>query len=235
MSHYKNLRFYATQPHDCSYLPGEQATTLFMDPEIVLDKQLCSDLADVGFRRSGQHIYRPHCSHCNACIPARIPTGSFQMRRTQRKTWNRNSVLEVARVSAGFSDEHYLLYEKYINQCHQDGDMYPATIEQYTSFLVDSTEFTSFYEFRLDGHLLAVSVVDHLRSCLSAIYTFYDPDCSQRSLGRFCILWLIAEANNLGFPYLHLGYWIRNCQKMIYKIEYRPVELYINQEWRQLK
>ena len=113
--------------------------------------------------------------------------------------------------------------------------MYPATIEQYTSFLVASTEFTSFYEFRLDGYLLAVSVVDHLHSCLSAIYTFYDPDYSQRSLGRFCILWLIAEARKLRLPYLHLGYWIQNCQKMNYKIEYRPVELYISNEWRQLK
>ncbi|WP_066016596.1 arginyltransferase [Endozoicomonas atrinae] len=235
MSQYKNLRFYATQPHECSYLPEEQATTLFMDPEILLNKQLCSDLAEVGFRRSGQHIYRPHCNRCRACIPARVPVYSFQMRRTQRKTWNRNSTLRVSRVSADFQDEHFLLYEKYINQCHQDGDMYPATIEQYTSFLVDSTEFTSFYEFRLDGQLLAVSVVDHLQSSLSAIYTFYDPDYLQRSLGRYCILWLIAETKKLGLPYLHLGYWIRNCQKMNYKIEYRPVELYISQEWRQLK
>ncbi|WP_163370976.1 arginyltransferase [Endozoicomonas acroporae] len=235
MSQYKNIKFYATQPHECSYLPEEQATTLFMDPEIPLNKELCSDLADVGFRRSGQHIYRPHCNRCRACIPARIPVDAFQMRRTQRKTWNRNSALRVAKVSADFQDEHYLLYEKYINQCHQDGDMYPATIEQYTSFLVESTEFTAFYEFRLDGQLLAVSVVDHLRSSLSAIYTFYDPDCSQRSLGRYCILWLIDHARKLGLPYLHLGYWIRKCQKMNYKIEYRPVELYVSQEWRQLK
>lgn len=235
MIQYKNIKFYATQPHECIYLPEEQATTLFMDPEIPLDKELCSDLAEVGFRRSGQYIYRPHCNRCRACISARIPVDAFQMRRTQRKTWNRNSTLRVVKVSADFQDEHYMLYEKYINQCHQDGDMYPATIEQYTSFLVESTEFTSFYEFRLDGQLLAVSVVDHLRSSLSATYTFYDPDCSQRSLGRYCILWLIAQTRKLGLPYLHLGYWIRNCQKMNYKIEYRPVELYVSQEWRQLK
>ncbi len=235
MSQYKNLSFYATQPHECSYLPEEQATTLFMDPEVLLNKQLCSDLAEVGFRRSGRHIYRPHCSRCRACIPARIPVDSFQMRRTQRKTWNKNASVMVSRLPADFQDEHYLLYAKYINQCHQDGDMYPATIEQYTSFLVESTEFTSFYEFRLHGELLAVSVVDHLQSSLSAIYTFYDPDYLQRSLGRYCILWLIAEAKKLGLSHLHLGYWIRNCQKMNYKIEYRPVELYMSQEWRQLK
>ncbi|KEI71753.1 arginyltransferase [Endozoicomonas elysicola] len=235
MSQYKDLKFYATQPHECSYLPEEQATTLFMDPEILLDQQLCSDLAELGFRRSGQHIYRPHCSHCKACIPARIPVKLFMMRRTQRKTWNRNLSLMVDRVPASYQDEHYQLYERYINQCHQDGDMYPASVEQYSPFLVESPPFTSFYEFRLKGQLLAVSVVDHLKTSLSAIYTFYDPDFSQRSLGKYCILWLIQEAKKLGLPYLQLGYWIRNCQKMNYKIEYRPVELYISQEWRQLK
>lgn len=235
MSQYKNLKFYVTQPHECSYLPEEQATTLFMDPENLLDQQLCSDLAELGFRRSGQHIYRPHCNHCKACIPARIPVDSFIMHRTQRKTWNRNLTLSVDRVPASYLDEHYQLYERYINQCHQDGDMYPASVEQYSSFLVENTEFTSFYEFRLKGRLLAISVVDHLQNSLSAVYTFYDPDFSQRSLGRYCILWLIEKARNERLHYLHLGYWIRNCQKMNYKIEYRPIELYIGQKWRQLK
>lgn len=113
--------------------------------------------------------------------------------------------------------------------------MYPATIEQYSSFLAESTEFTSFYEFRQEGQLLAVSVTDSLQDSLSAIYTFYDPDYLQRSLGCYCILWLIEEAKRQGLAYLHLGYWIKNCQKMNYKIEYRPIELYISQKWRQLK
>ena len=113
--------------------------------------------------------------------------------------------------------------------------MYPASVEQYSSFLVESTEFTSFYEFRLNGQLLAVSIVDHLQTSLSAIYTFYDPDVSQRSLGIYCILWLIQEAKKEEVCYLHLGYWVRNCRKMNYKVEYRPVELYLSQKWRLLK
>ncbi|HET8730178.1 MAG TPA: arginyltransferase, partial [Moraxellaceae bacterium] len=30
---------------------------------------------------------------------------------------------------------------------------------------------------------------------------------------------------------LYLGYWIKHCQKMSYKIAYRPIELLINNEW----
>ena len=33
MTDLAHLKFYATQPHPCSYLPEEQAVTLFLDPQ----------------------------------------------------------------------------------------------------------------------------------------------------------------------------------------------------------
>lgn len=235
MSIHKGLKFFATQPHECSYLPDEQATTLFIDPDTTVNQSLYSNLTELGFRRSGQHIYRPHCENCQACIPLRIPVKRFAMRRTQRKNWKQNADLEVSICKAEFTDEYYDLYDHYIRQCHHDGDMFPPSVEQFCNFLADAPEFCKFYEFRLEGKLLAVSVVDELRSGLSAIYTFYDPEYSRRSLGRYCILWLIEYAQTNKIPYLHLGYWIRNCRKMNYKIEYRPAELYINQHWAELR
>lgn len=235
MSKYKDLTFYATQPHECSYLPGQQAVTLFMDPTVALDQELCSDLAEAGFRRSGAHIYRPNCTRCQACIPIRVPVDTFVLRRSQRKTRNRNASLQVRKMPPHFQDEHYHLYQRYINHYHHDGDMYPASVEQYLSFLVDATEFTSFYEFREHNQLVAVSVVDHLQNSLSAVYTFYHPDFQQRSLGRYCILWLIEETRRQGLPYLHLGYWINGCRKMNYKLEYRPAQIRINHQWQELK
>ncbi|MEC9021909.1 MAG: arginyltransferase, partial [Pseudomonadota bacterium] len=29
----RDLRFFLTVPHACSYLPGKEATTLFLDPQ----------------------------------------------------------------------------------------------------------------------------------------------------------------------------------------------------------
>ena len=40
MTELARLKFYATQPHPCSYLPEEQATTLFLDPSQPMDTQL---------------------------------------------------------------------------------------------------------------------------------------------------------------------------------------------------
>ena len=48
------------------------------------------------------------------------------------------------------------------------------------------------------------------------------------------MLWQIEQTRELGLHYLYLGYWIKECQKMAYKIQYRPLELYVNGSWVEL-
>ncbi|MBQ0783746.1 MAG: arginyltransferase, partial [Amphritea sp.] len=31
--------------------------------------------------------------------------------------------------------------------------------------------------------------------------------------------------------YLYLGYWIRECQKMSYKVAYNPLEMLLHGQW----
>jgi len=231
MTELARLKFYATQAHPCSYLPTEQATTLFLDPSQPMDAQVYAELSEVGFRRSGDHLYRPHCQNCSACVPARLPVGEFKSNRQQRRIRNRNADLQVQAVRPAFSEEYYELYARYIEQRHADGDMYPPNREQFSTFLVRDLPFSRFYEFRLNGRLLAVAVTDVLPNGLSAVYTFYDPNEEQRSLGRFAILWQITETARLGLHAVYLGYWIKNCRKMNYKTQYRPIELFVNQHW----
>ncbi|MCW2099003.1 UNVERIFIED_ORG: arginine-tRNA-protein transferase [Pseudomonas psychrophila] len=234
MTELARLKFYATQPHACSYLPDEQATTLFLDPSQPMDVQVYADLSEMGFRRSGDHLYRPHCVNCDACTPARIPVQTFIPNRQQKRIFKRNADLQVKAAKPSFSDEYFALYKRYIELRHADGDMYPPSREQFSTFLVRDLPFSTFYEFRLDGRLLAVAVTDVLPNGLSAVYTFYEPDEERRSLGRYGILWQIAETRRLGLNALYLGYWIKNCKKMNYKTEYRPIELLINQRWSTL-
>ncbi|AJE15405.1 MULTISPECIES: arginyltransferase [Stutzerimonas] len=231
MTSLARLKFYATQPHPCSYLPDEQATTLFLDPSQPMDVQVYAELSEMGFRRSGDHLYRPHCQRCSACIPARIPANALLPSRQQKRIIKRNADLKVQAVRAGFTEEYYSLYATYIEKRHADGDMYPPSREQFNTFLVRDLPFSRFYEFRLDGRLLAVAVTDVLPNGLSAVYTFYDPNEERRSLGRYAILWQVAEAARLGLKAVYLGYWIKNCRKMNYKTEYRPIELLVSQRW----
>lgn len=232
MSALSDLKVFATHPHACSYLPEEQATTLFIDPDARIDKATYSHLSDVGFRRSGAHLYRPHCGHCQACVPARVPVEYFQPTRQQRKIWSRNSDLTVSDERRIDADEYFELYERYIIARHRDGDMYPPDRDQFHTFLSPAWQLTHYYCFREDGVLRAVAVTDHLENGLSAIYSFFDPDQPRRSLGVYAVLWQIAHAHSLGLKHLLLGYWIQNCRKMNYKTQYQPVELLVEGRWR---
>lgn len=230
----RDLKVYTTYPHSCSYLDDQEATTLFVDPRQAIDQKLYSNLSLLGFRRSGNHIYRPHCTHCEACIPARIPVAQFNPRRGQRRTRNRNQDLVVKQTDDIRDDAAFDLYRRYIEQRHADGDMYPPDREQYESFLNNAWDCTRYFCFYEGDSLLALAVVDELMDGLSAIYTFFDPEADQRSLGSFAILWQIERAREMGLDYLYLGYWIRGCQKMAYKSDYRPLELYVKSRWTTL-
>jgi leucyl-tRNA---protein transferase len=234
MSVLSKLKVFATKPHPCSYQEDKEATTLFIDPETELNEISYQDLTEIGFRRSGTHFYRPHCQSCNDCIPARIPVNIFTPARRQKRIENKNKDLTVHEVVSITSEEHYQLYASYIELRHDDGDMYPPTPEQYEEFLGKQTRFSRFTEFRLNGKLLAVSIRDNLTDSFSAIYTFFDPEYSNRSLGSFAVLWLIREARLEKLDYVYLGYWIRSCRKMSYKIDYRPIELLLNNRWQTL-
>lgn len=229
------IKLFSTHEHACSYLEDQMATTLFVDPTLQMDGKLYSELSDLGFRRSGQHLYRPRCRACQACIPVRIPVEEFQLSRSQKRCLKKNQDVRVHWTDSIASDEHYALYERYINERHSDGDMYPPNREQYDEFLTSEWGVTRFIEMRLGGTLIAVAVSDRLEQGLSAIYTYYDPSLPSRSLGVFAILKQIEHCRELGLPFVYLGYWIRDCDKMNYKTQYRPLQMLFQQSWLTLR
>ncbi|ODS23434.1 arginyltransferase [Candidatus Endobugula sertula] len=231
MSNLEALQFFQTQPHACSYLKNQTASTVFLNPKQSINRPLYSQLSEYGFRRSGDHIYKPLCENCNACIPMRIPVALFKQSRSQKRTWNRNRDITVSTVDSINIDEHYQLYEWYIRKRHHDGDMYPPSREQFQNFLANKWHSTCYYEFRVDGELIATSVSDIMDNGISAVYTYYSPIEDKRSLGKYVILFLINEAKRLHLDSIYLGYWIKNSNKMNYKSDYRPLEIQSGNHW----
>lgn len=224
-------QFFITPSHACSYLPAERANTLFLDPRDTVTPALYQRLSEEGFRRSGSHLYRPHCKSCHACIPTRVPVNQFTPKRRQRRALQRNADLEVRLAPAEFSEEAFALYARYVTKRHGDGDMFPPTRDQFRSFLLSPWSETGFLSFYLDGELVSVAVTDQQPGGLSAIYTFFEPTLEHRSLGVAAILEQIALARDLGLDFLYLGYWIRDCDKMRYKTDYRPLQVFVNGSW----
>lgn len=223
--------FYATPEHDCSYLPDQLATTMFVDPKANISNDVYGQLSELGFRRSGNHYYRPHCNHCNACIPTRVLADQFKASRSQKRVLKNNQGVKAQILSPDFHEDHYALYEKYINERHVDGDMYPASREQYRSFLVDGRDCTRFIEFSLAEQVIAIAVMDQLADGLSAIYTFFDPELDHLSLGTYAVLWQLEEAKRRNLPYVYLGYFISECKKMSYKTKFKPFQVRIDERW----
>ncbi|SET67073.1 MULTISPECIES: arginyltransferase [Marinobacter] len=233
MSSLRTLVFFATPAHSCSYLPGREATTMFVDPRAKVDKRLYSQLTALGFRRSGSHYYRPHCEHCNACVPVRLDARAFRPDRSQRRVWKRNRDVSFRLVPAQFSERYYQLYARYINERHADGDMYPPSRDQFQSFLVEGATDSWFLEMALGDELIGLAVVDLLEDGLSAIYTMFHPEHDDRSLGTLAVLWQVQEARNRGLPWVYLGYWISESRKMNYKTRFRPIEALLDGTWQE--
>ncbi|MDN3639951.1 arginyltransferase [Simiduia curdlanivorans] len=234
MSSSINIKLFSTHPHKCSYLADREATTVFVDPDATMDSALYSRLSELGFRRSGQHVYRPQCAECNACTPVRIKVEAFALNRQQKRTLKRNNDLTLELLERIDTDECYALYEAYINVRHRDGDMFPPTKSQYNGFLTAQWGATRFLAARLNGQLVGVAMCDVLANGLSAVYTFFDPSLTKRSLGAWFILQQIAWTNRLGLSHLYLGYWIKDCQKMSYKTQYQPLEYFKGGFWTRI-
>ena len=241
------IHFYATAPYACSYLSdrtarSQVALTQAVEtparlPETELDPDLAAAygmLVQLGFRRSGTFIYRPHCDDCQACVPVRLPVERFTPDRAQRRVMRHNANVIAHDCSPIFREEHFQLYRLYLGARHPNSGMDNDSREQYQQFLLQSPVDTFLVEFRESGILRMVSVVDRLEDGFSSVYTFYDPGLPRASLGTYGVLWQIEACRQLHLPYLYLGYWIAESRKMAYKIRFRPIEGYRHGQWQEM-
>ena len=229
------------EPRDapCPYLPGRAERKVFTHLIGLRAPALNDTLTQSGFRRSQTIAYRPACEQCRACVSVRVKVDEFAPSRGHRRALRRNADLVVESRPARATQEQYALFRRYVGARHADGGMADMSMIDYQMMVEDSHVDTRLIEYRLGpeapggdaGRLVACCLTDRLGDGLSMVYSFYEPDFEERSLGSFMILDHMARAQGFGLPHLYLGYWVEGSRKMAYKARFLPQERLGQEGW----
>lgn len=235
-------QFFLTAPSPCPYIDGQFERKVFT--HLVGDRapELNDLLTQGGFRRSQNIAYRPACETCRACVSVRILADRFEPTRSMRRVIRGNSDLIGAVHDAEPTTEQYSLFRSYLDTRHRKGGMSDMTVLDYAMMVEDTHVDTKIIEYRRrgpdsfitgkgQGELIAVALTDKMADGLSMVYSYYNPELEERSLGTFMILDHIARARAAGLPHVYLGYWVEGSRKMAYKVRFLPQEHLGPQGW----
>jgi arginine-tRNA-protein transferase len=219
-------------PSPCPYLAGRESRLVALRPNR-LTPRLYELFLELNFRRLSDLVYRPQCDGCRECRQLRVEVAAFRATRSQRRCLKRNADLKATSGPPAPSPEKHALYRRYLEARH-DGKM-SGSYEEYLEFLHQAPAFTEEVEFRADGRLVGVSVVDATPQALSAVYFYFEPELEWRSPGTFNVLWLIEEARRRALRFLYLGYYVAGSRSMAYKAGFGPHQLLEDDgRWRQV-
>src|SRR5690606_9226599 len=214
-------QLFLTAAMPCPYLPGRMERKLFTHLSGRRAAMLHQLLSDNGFRRSQNLIYRPACEECSACQSVRIVSQEFKANKRFRRVLRNNADIGVAVQPSVATLEQYDLVKRYLDARHEGGGMTQMSYQDYEYMVEDTPVQSVLVEYRLpelpDQRLVAVALTDVMPDGLSMVYSFYDPDLADRSLGTFLIPDHIEQVRSAGLHYVYLGYWVPNSPKMAYK------------------
>ena len=227
--------FFATAPLPCPYFPDRVERRVVT--ELIGNNATARHdaLSLAGFRRSHDIAYVPACPDCTACVAVRVLASEFKPSRSFQRIQKKNRNVQIIECPPQVSDEQFALFTDYQHSRHRGGEMSKMDFLDYKSLVEETPVETVLFEFReTDDALVGACLVDRVDNGLSAVYSYYDPTLETRSFGTFMILWLIEKTRELGLDYTYLGYWIEGCQKMSYKIRFKPIEAFSPEGWQRL-
>lgn len=233
----KAPQFYVTAPQPCPYLDGNVERKLFTALYGEDAKNLNDSLSQQGFRRSQNVLYRPTCTGCSSCMSARVRVKDFTLSKSQKRIAKRNADIVREVKTPWATEEHYDLFQKYLNSRHANGGMAGMDMFEFAAMIEETpvqSRIIEYYQPSDSGSstLVGACLTDILDDGLSMVYSFFDTEQGSKSLGSYIILDHIKTALEAGLPYIYLGFWVPGSKKMAYKSRFQPLELFQGGLWK---
>lgn len=192
-----------------------------------------SDLVEHGYRRFGKYFSKPICKDCDECKSLRIDANKFELTKSLKRIIrkNQNAGIEIVVARPHISKQHIELYKKYhkFMRDKRGWEYHHMNYERYFGVYVDGAgEFGFEVDYYDNDKLICVDLIDITRDGISSIYCFWDPDYAYLSLGKYSLLnqILIAKAHKL--PWIYLGFYVKGCESLEYKSDYKPYQILKN-------
>lgn len=184
-----------------------------------------------GYRRNGDCLYSMACKECSECLSIRLFPDDFIPNRSQKRNWRKNCDVETEmRPLGGIRHENVELCDSFLRERYptdNSGEKY------YREFFANKITTTYEVDFIVDGKLVGTSIIDVGENYVNAVYFYFSPEQAHRGLGTYNVLYLIDFCQKRDIKILYLGYYIRDCQAMNYKQNFRPHQLLIDGKWKQ--
>lgn len=216
----------------CPYLDQTARMPLSLPTER-LSPTSVDQFLSMGYRRSGDFLYRTQCPRCDACKPTRVDVGQFRLTKSMKRVLRRGDleldvivappIVDASRV--GLFNSHRL--DRGLAEGKERVDE-----QSYQSFLVSSCcdvlEFSIFHA----GQLVAVSIFDVGQTSISAVYTHFDQRHHRFSLGTYAILKQLDWAKRNDRRFVYLGMYVADNKHLNYKARFLPQQRLVDGAWR---
>lgn len=140
--------------------------------------------------------------------------------------------LEVTLEPDTLTEEKYAVFADYQRHVHRESEssisragfrrfLCSSPLHRHTN--TNGKLLGSFHQvYRIDGRIVAFSVLDLLPHAISGVYFVYLHEYEQWSFGKLSALRESTLALEAEYEYYYMGYYIDSCKKMRYKNDYKP-------------
>ncbi len=216
----------------CPYLEGQIARMPLRIPSRTITLEEADQRLAKGHRRTGEFIYQTQCPACNACLPIRIPISDYAFSSNQKRVLKRgNQKFRNEFSELTVDPQRVALFNKHRTLRGLAGEEAEISVDEYAWGFVRSCFLSFEITYWLQRRLVCLAVCDLGKTSLSAVYTFYDPDLAEDSLGTYSILKQIEYCQSFNLDHLYLGYYVADCQSMAYKQRFLPHQKLIDGQW----